>query len=325
LIALGSNLGNRHQVLDSAVQQLQKLPDVDVVAVSDWIETAPVGGPAGQAAFVNGAVVVKTALAPQVLLQTLLNVEQQLGRQRNKRWEPRVIDLDLLLYGCQVIDGRGPLTLKIPHPWMAIRPFVLKPAAQVAADMVHPLIGWTVTQLWQHAQRSPTVLVILHGNHGEIRDPIEAVAQACGADYLPDPPSGSPRLWSSGLSTPQRIESLRARASAVISAVAETETKVMIFGYWWDQPVYASALSLPTAEGHDVREARDKIATMALAPNVTILPASKAPSDSDVATDTGVERDYAQPINRGPVLALNYLDTARFQHDLLATIHGFQG
>ncbi|MDZ4818812.1 MAG: 2-amino-4-hydroxy-6-hydroxymethyldihydropteridine diphosphokinase [Planctomycetota bacterium] len=146
LIALGSNLGNRADTLDRAVLMLRDTPDVRLLAVSQWHETEPVGGPAGQSAFLNGAAVIKTELSALSLLQLLQQVEDSLGRIRQEHWGPRTIDLDLLLYGDRQIDLPE---LKVPHPLMTTRRFVLEPAAEVAPEMIHPTNGLTISQLLQ--------------------------------------------------------------------------------------------------------------------------------------------------------------------------------
>jgi 2-amino-4-hydroxy-6-hydroxymethyldihydropteridine diphosphokinase len=143
-IALGSNQGDRRDYLDRALQSLQENSRIEVSQVSTYHETAPVGGPPGQASFLNAAAELRTDLSPQELLNGLLEVEQSLGRVRRERHGPRTIDLDLLLYGNQVIREPG---LTIPHPAMHERSFVLKPLTEIASDAIHPLLDVTVSDL----------------------------------------------------------------------------------------------------------------------------------------------------------------------------------
>ena len=157
LIALGSNAGDRPRMLAEAITQLARHPEVKVAASSLWLETAPVGGPSGQASFLNGAAVLETSLAPEALLTVLQQIETGLGRRRETRWGPRTIDLDLLLYERLV---QATPSLVLPHPRMAWRRFVLEPAAQIAAAMVHPTTGWTVGQLLEHLDTSPFYVAI---------------------------------------------------------------------------------------------------------------------------------------------------------------------
>ena len=96
---------------------------------------------------------ITTQLPPQQLLAAVRAVEQQMGRKRRERWGPREIDIDILLYDQEVL---ATAELIVPHPRMAVRRFVLEPASEVAADMLHPLIGWTVAELLQRLTTPPT-------------------------------------------------------------------------------------------------------------------------------------------------------------------------
>jgi len=147
LIGLGSNQGDRHAALEAAVAQLGQQPEIVLLARSAWRETSPIGGPADQSPYLNGAIRIETSLGPQQLLARLLQIEAERGRQRSERWAARPLDLDLLLYDRQVIDSPE---LTVPHPRMAWRRFVLEPAAEAAGAMLHPTIGWTVAQLLAH-------------------------------------------------------------------------------------------------------------------------------------------------------------------------------
>jgi len=135
-IALGSNLGDREQTLQDAVEALRAEAGVEVAAVSSLIETEPVGF-LDQPRFVNGVVALDTTLPPAVLLALLLDVERRFGRTREgvPAQGPRTLDLDLLLYGDEVIDEPG---LQVPHPRMHERPFVLGPLAEIAPGLEIP-------------------------------------------------------------------------------------------------------------------------------------------------------------------------------------------
>ncbi|MBI5137249.1 MAG: 2-amino-4-hydroxy-6-hydroxymethyldihydropteridine diphosphokinase [Nitrospirae bacterium] len=142
-IGIGANQGDRVAQCEAAVARLGATPGVRVLAVSTWRETAPVG-PVAQGPFINGAAALATSLAPRALLDVCLDIERAMGRRRTVRWGPRVIDLDILLYGDRVIDEPG---LCVPHPEMCARPFVLGPLAELAPDLVHPLTGATMADL----------------------------------------------------------------------------------------------------------------------------------------------------------------------------------
>jgi 3-oxoacyl-[acyl-carrier protein] reductase len=148
-IALGSNLGDRRGFLDQALAALRTRPGIEVVYVSSYHETAPVGGPPGQGNYLNAAAELRTTLEPQELLRVLLDVEQTLGRERHERFGPRTIDLDLLLYGEVVCDEPD---LIVPHPRMHERRFVLEPLAEIGDQVVHPVLKRTVRFLLEKLQ-----------------------------------------------------------------------------------------------------------------------------------------------------------------------------
>lgn len=157
LIALGANLGDRAGTLEAALAMIAEDSQTRVVARSTFHETAAVGGPAGQQAFLNAAARIETSRDCAATWDLLSNVERRLGRVRDVRWGPRTIDLDLLLYGSLVLKSAD---LEVPHPRMAFRRFVLGPAAEVAAEMIHPTIGWSVEQLLAHLDVRPNYVAI---------------------------------------------------------------------------------------------------------------------------------------------------------------------
>ena len=133
-VGIGSNLGDREGNFRQAVELLSAEDGVDVVAVSEIRETDPVG-PVEQGPFLNGAVRIETDLAPRELLERLLAVEERLGRVRRERWGPRTIDLDLLLYGDDIVDEPG---LTVPHPRLHERRFALEPLSDLAPSLEIP-------------------------------------------------------------------------------------------------------------------------------------------------------------------------------------------
>lgn len=144
-IAIGSNLGDRHGNLTDALAQLGAIDGVEVSCASTFHETEPVGPP-GQGLFLNAAAELRTTHPPMKLLQSMLDVEQRMGRCRNpgERWGPRIIDLDLLLYSNEIINAPG---LVVPHPHMQTRLFVLNPLCEIAAQIVHPVLGQSIESL----------------------------------------------------------------------------------------------------------------------------------------------------------------------------------
>jgi 2-amino-4-hydroxy-6-hydroxymethyldihydropteridine diphosphokinase len=150
-IALGSNLGDRALHLARALERLRAAPGVEVVAVSRIVETDPVGPP-GQGRYLNAAAALRTRLRPAALLDVLAAIEAAGGRDRGRETHqgPRTIDLDLLLYGGEVIAGER---LTVPHPRMHERLFVLEPLAEIAPKAVHPALGRTIESLRDQLRR----------------------------------------------------------------------------------------------------------------------------------------------------------------------------
>jgi 2-amino-4-hydroxy-6-hydroxymethyldihydropteridine diphosphokinase len=144
-VAVGSNLGDRRAIIAEARAQLDAGGIGRVVAASDLSETAPVGGPGGQGAFLNGAWIVASGFGPHQVLAELQRIETACGRVRTVRWGPRTLDLDLLLRDDGVVIVSVVLTL--PHPRLAERPFVLLPLRQIAADWPVPGTGGCVAGL----------------------------------------------------------------------------------------------------------------------------------------------------------------------------------
>ena len=141
-IAVGSNLGDREAHLRGAIEAL--LPAFSDLRVSSFYETAPVDVPGPAPMFLNAAATGESELSASGVLDLLLTVEQQFGRERPYVGAPRTIDLDLILYGERVIDAPG---LIVPHPRFRERRFVLEPLAEIAADWVDPVTGKTIREL----------------------------------------------------------------------------------------------------------------------------------------------------------------------------------
>jgi 2-amino-4-hydroxy-6-hydroxymethyldihydropteridine diphosphokinase len=145
-VALGSNLGDRRAHLDYAVSRLRPL--LDDLKVSSYYNTAPVDVAGDQPDFLNAAAVGKTTMTARELLGRLLGIELERGRQRPHPAAARTLDLDLVLFGEEIIND--PPGLIVPHPRFRDRPFVLAPLAEIAADLRDPVTGKTVDELRRH-------------------------------------------------------------------------------------------------------------------------------------------------------------------------------
>jgi 2-amino-4-hydroxy-6-hydroxymethyldihydropteridine diphosphokinase len=143
-IGIGSNLGDRKANTLEAVDRVSKLPGTRLIRASSLYESEPLGD--AKTWFVNSVIEIETEMPPDALLRKLKAIENAMGRKRvkGKRWGSRVIDLDILLCDQEVIEKRS---LKIPHPEMHKRRFVLLPLAELAPHVVHPQLGQSVSAL----------------------------------------------------------------------------------------------------------------------------------------------------------------------------------
>ena len=150
-LSLGSNLGDRAANLRLALEKLGELGSVQ--AVSALYETEPVGL-SSQPWFLNCAAKLDTEKMPRQLITGILNLEQEMGRQRKQKNGPRIIDIDILLFGTSVIDTHS---LTVPHPRLHERRFVLEPLAEIAPDVRHPVFKRSIRELREALPPGPTV------------------------------------------------------------------------------------------------------------------------------------------------------------------------
>ena len=142
-ISIGSNMGNKKENLEKAISELSQVKDTFVTKKSKIIETEPFGYKE-QDDFLNACVGIKTLLPARELLKELLAIEKRMGRERKIKWGPRIIDLDIIFYGKEVIEEDD---LIVPHPYMEYREFVLKPLEEIIPNFVHPLLMKRVSTL----------------------------------------------------------------------------------------------------------------------------------------------------------------------------------
>jgi len=155
-VGLGSNLGDRAGNIDRAIEALVAHDAIDLTARSAIREYPAEGGPPGQNVFLNCVVEIATILQPQELLDHLLDIERSMGRPPptvRQPWQGRTIDLDLLLYGRDVIVGPD---IVVPHPRLHRRRFALEPLCELAPDLVHPVLGKTMAELLQEVSAGAT-------------------------------------------------------------------------------------------------------------------------------------------------------------------------
>ena len=147
-ISLGSNLGDRRAHLEYAIDAIQL--DLTDLSVSSFLETEPVGVGPEHGVYLNAAVVGRTELSARVLLERLLEIEEERGRARPYPMAPRTLDLDLVLYGEEIIEEYG---LTVPHPRFRERGFVLGPLAEIAPEMIDPITRQTIAELLNRRSR----------------------------------------------------------------------------------------------------------------------------------------------------------------------------
>lgn len=144
-LGLGSNVGDREEFIEQAVFLLEKNPNIEVTRRSTNYETEAEGG-GTQPPFINAAVQIKTKLTPHKLLDICQEIETALGREREIELGPRTIDIDLLLYGGEIISDDK---LQVPHPLMHERLFVLRPLREIASHLIHPVLEKSIDALYE--------------------------------------------------------------------------------------------------------------------------------------------------------------------------------
>lgn len=142
-IGIGSNVGDRRENFLEALSRVAKLPDTKITKESSLYESEPLGD--SKQWYVNGAIEIETKFKPDMLLKKFKNIERAMGRKKvKKRWGSRIIDLDILLYDALIMKKKN---LKIPHPEMHSRKFVLVPLSEIAPQVIHPELGVSISEL----------------------------------------------------------------------------------------------------------------------------------------------------------------------------------
>jgi 2-amino-4-hydroxy-6-hydroxymethyldihydropteridine diphosphokinase len=155
-LLLGSNVGDRQANLKKASELISEEVS-PVVATSKLYETAA-WGKTDQSPFLNQAIIVKTSIKPLILLSLLKNIERKVGRVDTEKWGPRVIDIDILLYGSEIIHEPE---LQVPHPYLPVRRFALLPLAEIAEEVIHPILKKTIAELLAECPDTSDVKIYL--------------------------------------------------------------------------------------------------------------------------------------------------------------------
>lgn len=152
-IGIGSNLGDREENLDRALESVKRIEEAELTSVSSIYESEPMYLSA-QPDYLNLAANLSTSLSPLNLLEALLSIENEMGRKRDLKYGPRVIDLDILFFGEQIVESEP---LSIPHPLLYDRLFVLKPLSEIAGELICPVRQKTVSELLELSNDSSRI------------------------------------------------------------------------------------------------------------------------------------------------------------------------
>ncbi|MBC2854915.1 2-amino-4-hydroxy-6-hydroxymethyldihydropteridine diphosphokinase [Cetobacterium sp. 2A] len=142
-LSIGTNMGNKKENLNLAIEKINSLPNTKISKISSFIETEPFGDVV-QDNFLNACLELETLSTAPELLDSLIQIEKEMGRVREIKWGPRLIDLDILLFNDEIHETDE---LAIPHPWMCEREFVLQPLSEIAPNFIHPLEKKTISTL----------------------------------------------------------------------------------------------------------------------------------------------------------------------------------
>ncbi len=343
LIGLGSNEGDRGLAITRALEELGRRPTIAVVRRSRLIETAPVGGPPGQGRFLNAAALLETSLSPEGLLATLQKVEGCLGRRRETRWGPRTIDLDLLLFDQLVLSTPF---LTIPHPRMAWRRFVLEPAAEIAASMVHPVTGWSIARLWEHLRTARDYVAITGPMEAGRASLSSRLATVAGGRWIVDPcpsfPDGLPPTMPALAAEEAELEALSGREQILAqeSPIWRESAPFWVSDFWLDQSLAFFRARLPrdrwgpclarweAAARHVVRP-KLVVAIEGTAADLRNQPAMPGPTPARWADET-LDRVCAAwdwclgRAEAGPVLRLGDPSTGQAIEEVLAAVEAMR-
>jgi 2-amino-4-hydroxy-6-hydroxymethyldihydropteridine diphosphokinase len=337
LLGLGSNLGDRAAQLSRACHLLASHPEIQGGQCSTFHATTPIGGPPGQAAFLNAALHLTTSLSPYQVLRVVRDIELRLGRQRRERWGPRAIDIDVLLYDQQIEDTDE---LVLPHPRMAVRRFVLAPAAEVAAGMVHPTTGWTMARLLQRLDETPHYVAIAGANRRATTRLARASARSAAARLLldPSPPRRTARKGEPDTMARRELRAIAARLEQLVTLAGDPRAATSdwhVSNYWLPQSLAVARRWQDDAAREQVEQACARAIRQMPLPHCVVFLAT-TPDDAAASPDTlrgetperqpppiayarQLQHQVSQPY-QGPVLWMPHGDQRRALTELTAAI-----
>ena len=274
LIGFGANLNDRRQTLEAAASRLAQGAAVRVTGRSRWCATAPIGGPSGQGEYLNGVIRAETALEPEALLLLLQRIEDEAGRRRERRWDARTLDLDLLLYDqLEIVTPR----LIVPHPRMEFRRFVLEPASEVAAEMVHPTTGWTIQRLFDHLQTAPCYVAVTGAPAAGKTALARRLAESVPARLIVDATDG-PRVEPVSNEPPGQLSPLAVelqrleRRTHMLAAAARPKSgETLISDFWLEQSAAYAAKRLANDDLAALEAAVQRAQSRVLSPKLLIV------------------------------------------------------
>ena len=237
LIGCGSNVGRRREQLDRAIELMRFMPGVTLLGVSRFRETVPIGGPPGQDTFLNGACLIETDLPPQDVLSMLAAVENTLHRNREERWGPRTVDLDLLLYDDLVLDTD---CLTLPHPRMSTRRFVLEPCVEIAGGALHPLAACTLDEMLASISSPRPHVAVVGVPMSGVADVARVVSESSLGCFVPAPRP----LPAAAAPASEWCGTLSAWLAAMRHVDCDAEAQGMVTDFWLETLLLAAREAL---------------------------------------------------------------------------------
>jgi deoxyadenosine/deoxycytidine kinase len=278
---------------------------------------------------------LETALPPDAVVALLLAIERKLGRHRQERWGARQVDLDLLLYDQRIVESEA---VTVPHPRMAFRRFVLEPAAQIAGEMRHPRLGWTLGELLAHLDSSPYYVAIAGPPGSKSPSLAEHLCGRFGGRLLRDPADGEASPADpSGPAYQRAIRFLQQRAAPLAAAAwaAEDQSqRLVVSDYWLDQTRVFASVELTRDAWHDFDRAWQEVIKNVVRPRLIVAldaPVAELQAGLSAAGDTSWTAEQLQRLRwaltewldrggHGPVLRLCTGDMEEIRREAEAAV-----